>query len=63
MPKKELIDIDTLSLPDELVRWIGNAPVYESSGESGARTVYIDSDGGAYLKIAASGSLLRSSQL
>jgi len=60
---KERVDIDTLSLPGELARWIGNAPIYESSGESGARTVYIDRDGGAYLKIAASGSLLLSSQL
>lgn len=63
MEKIEQIDIDTLALPDELNRWIGNAPIFESSGESGARTVYIDRDGGAYLKISAYGSLLRSSQL
>lgn len=63
MGKTEQVDIDTLSLPDELVRWIDNAHIYESSGESGARTVYIDRDGGAYLKIAGRGSLLRSSKL
>jgi kanamycin kinase len=63
MEKNEQVDIDTLSLPDELIKWIGNAPIYESSGQSGARTVYIDRDGGAYLKIAVCGSLLLSSQL
>lgn len=34
MQKKEHVDIDTLSLPDELIKWIGNAPIYESSGKS-----------------------------
>lgn len=63
MNKIEQVDKDTLFLPDELNKWIGNAPIYESSGKSGARTVYIDRDGGAYLKIAACGSLLSSSQL
>lgn len=63
MEKNERVNIDTLSLPDELIKWIGNAPIYESSGESGAKTVYIDRDGGAYLKIANCGSLLLSSQL
>jgi kanamycin kinase len=63
MDKNERVDIDTISLPYELIKWIGNAPIYESSGESVARTVYIDRDGGAYLKIAVCGSLLLSSQL
>lgn len=63
MDKNGRVNIDTLSLPDELIKWIGNAPIYESSGHSGARTVYIDRDGGAYLKIADYGSLLLSSQL
>lgn len=63
MEKTKQVDIDTLSLPDELNKWIGNAPIYESSGKSGARTVYIDRDGGAYLKISACGSLLLSSKL
>lgn len=63
MEKNERVNIDTLSLPDELIKWIGNVPIYESSGESGARTVYIDRDGGAYLKIAICRSLLLSSQM
>lgn len=63
MEKKEQVDIHTLALPNELITWIGNADIYESSGESGARTIYIDRDGGAYLKIAARGSLFISSQM
>lgn len=63
MSKKDKIDITTLSLPDEIVQWIKAADVYESSGHSGARTVYIDCDGGAYLKIANRNSLLLASQM
>lgn len=63
MEKKERVDIDALSLPDELIKWIDNAPIYESSGQSGARTVYIDRDDGSYLKIAVHGSLLLASQM
>lgn len=63
MEKRKQIDITTLSLPDELTQWIDNAPVYESSGLSGVRTVFIDRDGGAYLKIADRGKLLLSSQM
>jgi kanamycin kinase len=63
MGEKERVDVDTLSLPDELIEWIDHAPVYESSGQSGARTVYVDRDGGAYLKIAVSGSLVLASQM
>lgn len=57
MERNELVRADALALPDELIRWIAGAPVWESSGESGARTVRIGRDGGAYLKIAARGSL------
>jgi len=57
------INIDLLLLPNELISWIGNTPVYESSGHSGAKTVYIDRDGGAYLKISDKGSLFKTSQM
>jgi len=63
MERRERVDIDALSLPDELIKWINNAPIYESSGQSGAKTVYIDRDSGLYLKIAARGSLLIASQM
>jgi hypothetical protein len=38
MEKIKQVDINTLSLPEELNKWIGNALIYESSGKSGART-------------------------
>jgi kanamycin kinase len=63
MEKRKLIVTGTLSLPDELIEYIGNSPIYECSGQSGARTVYIDRDSGAYLKIAIQGSLLLASQM
>lgn len=61
--QKEDINIALLLLPDEIVNWIGSAPIYESSGHSGAKTVYIDRDGGAYLKISDKGSLFKTSQM
>lgn len=63
MEEKVRVNITDLSLPEELLRWIGSSPVYESSGMSGARTVYVDQDGGAYLKIADRGSLSLASQM
>ena len=63
MDHTERVDISTLSLPHEIVAWIGNAAVYESSGQSGAKTVYIDRDGGAYLKIADYGTLSLASKM
>lgn len=63
MNNGDKIDIDALMLPDEIARWIGTAPIYESSGKSGARTVYIDRDDGAYLKIACRDSLNMASQM
>lgn len=63
MENRKRVDIATLSLPDEIAQWIKTAAVYESSGQSGARTVYIDRDGGAYLKIANRNTLSLASQM
>lgn len=63
MGEKERVDIGALSLPEELLEWIGNAPVYDSSGQSGARTVYVDRDCGAYLKMAGRGALALACQM
>ncbi len=63
MEQREKVDIATLSLPGELHEWIHGAPLYESSGCSGARTLYIDREDGAYLKIANRGALLRASKM
>lgn len=57
MDKRERVEINTLDLPDEIAEWIDNSATYESSGLSRAKTVYIDRDGGAYLKIADCGTL------
>jgi kanamycin kinase len=63
MQKEKRVNLETISLPSELIKWIGNAPIYESNGLSGARTFYIDRDKGAFLKIAPSKSLFISSKL
>ena len=59
MDDYKAVDIDTLILPSEIIKWIGSAAVYESSGHSSAKTLYIDHDDGAYLKIADHGFLHR----
>ena len=61
MDNRELVEINSLSLPDEIMKWTGNAAIYESGGNSGAKTMYINRNGGAYLKIAGRGTLRRSS--
>jgi len=61
MANHKAVEINTLSLPEEIIKWIGNSAIYESSGHSGAQTLYIDCDNGAYLKIADSGTLRRTS--
>jgi len=63
MDHTERVDIITLPLPHEIFAWIGNAAVYESSGQAGAKTVYVDRDGGAYLKIADYGTLSLASKM
>jgi len=57
------ISINTLVLPTSMPEWIHNAAVYESSGESGAQTVFIDARDGFYLKIAGKGQLQKASQM
>ncbi len=63
MDTRTPVDIAALSLPEELCKWAGDAPVYESSGWSGAKTVFVDRDGGAYLKIAEQGALRLAAQM
>lgn len=57
------IDIDALQLPEAMRAWIGESPVYECSGASGARTLFIDGQERAYLKLAAPGALARAAQM
>ncbi len=63
MQQNKRVNLETLCLPSKLIKWIGNAPLYENSGLSGARTFYIDNDHGAFLKVAPSKSLFVSSKL
>jgi len=53
----------TMNLPDEILNWIADSPMYDSSGQSGAKTFFIERDGGAYLKIAEHGTLYRAYQM
>ena len=52
-----------LSLPESILAFLGEAPLYESSGASGARTLFVMRDGGMFLKIAPAGSLARTAQM
>ena len=63
MENRLRVDVSGLLLPDELVVWIGDSAVFESSGHSGAQTFYIDKGVGAYLKIAGAGDLGRAAQM
>jgi len=57
------IDIKSLALPDAIAAEIGGAKLYESSGESGARTLFVDNNAGLYLKIAPAGKLARAARM
>lgn len=57
------IDIEHLALPGELATWIGDASIFDKSGESGAKTYYVNCLGGAFLKISERDSLKRSFNL
>lgn len=57
------IETASLGLPPRLAEWIGDASIFESSGCSGAQTVYIGRDSGAFLKIAPRGALRRAAQM
>ncbi len=59
MQTRTAVDISSLSLPREIAEWVDGARLYESSGWSGAKTVFVERDKGAYLKIAEAGRLAR----
>lgn len=50
-------------IPDMLRAVFENAPIYDSSCSPEARVVYIEKDGGLYLKIAERGTLAREAQM
>lgn len=57
------ISIEHLALPEKLADWIGTASIFDKSGESGAKTYYVNCVGGAYLKIGEKGALYRLSHM
>ena len=63
MPSHSTVEKSALGLPPRLDAWIGDAPLYEHSGLSGAQTLLIDRGAGAYLKIAPCGTLARAALL
>lgn len=50
-------------LPREIIKFIGGAPVYDSSCSPEARVYFIDKEGGYFLKRAARGALLREAEM
>ena len=60
---REPLDKAALALPSILERMIGDASIYDSSGESGAKTLLIERENGYYLKITPQGALLHTEQM
>ena len=56
--RRTLVTVDPASLP-ECYRSLLDAPVYDSSCSPMARVLFIEKDGGFYLKSAAAGSLAK----
>ena len=51
------------AIPEELLKFIDGADLYDSSCSPEARVYFIDKDDGYYLKIAAAGSLAREAMM
>ncbi len=61
--KRTLITPDLLEFPDIFRPLLDGAKLYDSSCSNAARVIFIDKDGGYYLKSAASGTLAREAEL
>ena len=53
--KRTRTQLDLARLPSEAVCFLEGAPLYDSSCSKEARVVFIDRDGGMYMKTAAAG--------
>ena len=62
MKKTPITKIPT-PLPDDIVRFIGDARIYDSSCSPEARVYFIDRDGGYYLKLCDTGTLSREAEM
>lgn len=61
--KRKPIDIDFNNYPEELQPYLENAGIYDSSCSPEAKVIYIDKDGGLYLKNAPKGALKNESEM
>jgi len=61
--KRVPIKINLSDYPEALHRYIENAPVYDSSCSPEARVIFIDRDGGYYLKSSPKGTLALEAEL
>ena len=61
--KRTRIQALPFSVPAELARLIGSADLYDSSCSPEARVVFIDRDGGYYLKSAPLGTLAKEAEM
>ena len=61
--KRTLITVDPCLYPDALRSLLKDGQVYDSSCSTEARVVYIEKDGGYYLKSAKAGSLAREAEM
>ena len=57
--KRTLLDIVPDTFPEKVVKFVGNAKIYDSSCSPEARVYFVDKDAGYYVKTAAAGMLSR----
>ena len=61
--QRKLLDKLPTDIPQECMRFLQGAPVYDSSCSPEARVYFIDKDGGYYLKKARAGTLSREAKM
>lgn len=57
--KRTLLDIVPDTFPEKVVKFVGNAKIYDSSCSPEARVYFVDKDAGYYIKTSAAGTLER----
>ena len=62
MQRKPIFEIPT-DFPDDIRRFVGRSPLFDSSCSPEARVYFINKDAGYYLKRAAEGALAREAQM
>ena len=57
--KRTLLDIVPDTFPEKVVKFVGNAKIYDSSCSPEARVYFVDKDAGYYIQTSAAGTLER----